>query len=251
MWQNCELYSDESVLSCSEKFRIRQKSDCIQKSGDTHSNGEPESMSMFNDIDWTRKGNVGICFSNSEKVKEFANGFSQGHSPFFGPGDEKKWYGTLLCASEGMWNSTAIQMVERFKDTGHPVFKSTSALSRGILKRKNNNDTLHFNADASNTELLFRIIHSVNQLSIYGAVSNWCEQFGWTDEEKGQEKQRESVITRSESFCIFSKTSIWKQFTEKHSGLRISVRDNSIHKGLRSRNFRASGCIWCELQNQT
>ena len=27
-------------------------------------------MSMFNDIDWTRKGNEGICFSNSEKVKE-------------------------------------------------------------------------------------------------------------------------------------------------------------------------------------
>ena len=27
-------------------------------------------------------------------------------------------------------------MVERFKETGHPVIKSISALSRGILKRK-------------------------------------------------------------------------------------------------------------------
>ena len=34
--------------------------------------------------------------------------------------------------------------------------------------------------------------HSVNQLSIYGAVSNRCEQFGLT-KEKGQEKQKESV----------------------------------------------------------
>ena len=46
-------------------------------------------------------------------------------------------------------------MVKRFKDTGHPVFKSISALSRGILKKKNGRDTIHFNADASNTELLF------------------------------------------------------------------------------------------------
>ena len=80
-----------------------------------------------------------------------------------GPGDEKKWYGTLLYTSEGKWDATATQMVERFKDTRHPVFKSISALSRGILKKKNNRDTIHFNADASNTELLFRIIHSVKQ----------------------------------------------------------------------------------------
>ena len=42
--------------------------------------------------------------------------------------------------------------------------------------------------DASNTELLFRIIHSVSQRSIYGAVSNWCEPFGLIADEKGQER---------------------------------------------------------------
>ena len=88
-------------------------------------------------------------------------------------------------------------MVGRFKDNGHPVFKSISGESRGILKKKNNRDTIHFNADASNTEFLFRIIHSVHQLSIQGARSNWCEQFGLTEEEKGREKQKESV-TRGE-----------------------------------------------------
>ena len=57
-------------------------------------------------------------------------------------------------------------MVQRFKETGRPVFTSASALSRGILRRLKGKETIHFNADASNTELLFRIIHSVNQLSI-------------------------------------------------------------------------------------
>ena len=75
-------------------------------------------------------------------------------------------------------------MVERFKETGHPVVKSISASSRGILKRKNDRDTIFFNADASNTELLYRTIHSANQLSIYGAVSNWCEEFGLNSNER-------------------------------------------------------------------
>ena len=37
-----------------------------------------------------------------------------------------------------------------------------------------------------NTELLFQTVHSVNQLSVYGAVANWCYQFGLTEEEKGR-----------------------------------------------------------------
>ena len=86
-------------------------------------------MSMFNDIDWTRKGNDGICISNAEKVKEYAKRVSQGHWTFLGPRDEKKWYGTLPCTLEGKSDSTATQLVERFKDTGHPVFSRVSALS--------------------------------------------------------------------------------------------------------------------------
>ena len=99
-------------------------------------------------------------------------------------------------------------MVERFKDTGHPVFKSISALSRGILKKKNGRDTIHFNADASNTELLFQIIHSVNQLSMYGAVSTWCEQFGLTEEEKVQEKQKRIRDPRCIDKCEITRSKI-------------------------------------------
>ena len=76
-------------------------------------------------------------------------------------------------------------MVQRFNETGPPVFTSISSMSRGILK-----ETMHFNGDSSNTEILFRIIYPVNQLSIYGAVASWREQFGLTNEEKGREKLR-------------------------------------------------------------
>ena len=36
------------------------------------------------------------------------------------------------------------------------------------------------------TELLIQTMHSLNQLRIYGAVANWCHQFGLTGEEKGR-----------------------------------------------------------------
>ena len=106
-----------------------------------------------------------------------------------------------------------------------------------MLKGK---ETIHFNADASNTELLFRIIQSVHPLSIHGAVSNWCEQSGLRTDEKEQERilekkrireQRnteEREFTRSELFGVFSKTSIWKQIAGKHSRIRTAVRDFNL-----------------------
>ena len=51
-------------------------------------------MSMFNDIEWTKKGNSEQCISNSEHVKNYAKRFSQGHWTFLGPGSELKLHGT-------------------------------------------------------------------------------------------------------------------------------------------------------------
>ena len=70
------------------------------------------------------------------------------------------------------------------------MFKSISALSREFLKRKKGKETIRFDGDSLNTELLFRTTHTVNQLSICGAVANWSEQFGLTEEQKGRENLR-------------------------------------------------------------
>ena len=115
-------------------------------------------MSMFNDIEW--KTNDENCISNAVKTKNYAMRFLQGHWTFLGPQSEEKWCGDSH-DPQGHRNCTASKMVHRFKETG---FKSTSALSRGILKRKKGEETIHFNGDSSNAELLFQTVHSVNQL---------------------------------------------------------------------------------------
>ena len=64
-----------------------------------------------------------------------------------------------------------------FAESGHPVFRATSPLSRGTLKSKGGGKlSIHFCADPGTTETVFRTIISVNQLSIYGAVAEMCEQ---------------------------------------------------------------------------
>ena len=71
-----------------------------------------------------QKETMKFVFRIEKRSKRYAKRFLQGHWTFLGPGDEQKWYGTLPETPEGKWDSTATQMVERFKDTGHPVFKS-------------------------------------------------------------------------------------------------------------------------------
>ena len=41
--------------------------------------------------------------------------------------------------------------------------------------------------DILNTELLFQTVHSVNQISVYAAVTDWCYRFGLTNEGKKNE----------------------------------------------------------------
>ena len=59
-----------------------------------------------------------------------------------------------------------------------PSFRATSPLSRGTLKSKGCGKlSIHFCADGDTIETVFRTIISVNQLSIYGAVSDLCGEY--------------------------------------------------------------------------
>ena len=61
--------------------------------------------------------------------------------------------------------------------SGHPVFRSTSPLSRGVLKSKGGGKLSIHNCDDPGTmETVLRTIVSVNQLSVYGTVAEMCEE---------------------------------------------------------------------------
>ena len=65
-----------------------------------------------------------------------------------------------------------------FAESGHPIFRATTPLSRGKLKSKGHGKlSIHFAADQETIETVFHIIVFANQLSLYGAVANICEKF--------------------------------------------------------------------------
>ena len=66
----------------------------------------------------------------------------------------------------------------------HQCFESWNS------ENKEQQSSTHFNVDALNTELIFRTIHSANQLMIYGAVSSWCEEFGQKPNENESTSER-------------------------------------------------------------
>ena len=71
--------------------------------------GRMMCMSMFNDIDWTKKGHADVCLSNAREVSDYAKVFQRGHWPFLGPGDEEQWYGTCKTSQKGNGTSTPIK----------------------------------------------------------------------------------------------------------------------------------------------
>ena len=155
-------------------------------------------MSMFNDISCDRKGNKEECLANAGVVKVLARKFGVGRWSFIGPGSEKKCYSGEENSPQGAWDHIAEEMLLEFAESGHPTFRATTPLSRGILKSKGHGKlSVHFAADKLTNETIFRIIISVNQLSIYGAVAALCEEF-----ENHQDGSGEPEILMGQSIVL-------------------------------------------------
>ena len=102
---------------------------------------------------------------------ELVNGLSLDHVLL-------KWYPSEN-SPQGAWDHVAEEMLLLFAESGHPIFRSTTSLSRGQLKSKGKGKgkvSIQFTADQDTVDTIYRIILSVNQLSGYGAVFI-CEEF--------------------------------------------------------------------------
>ena len=74
-----------------------------------------------------------------------------------------------------------------FAESGCPIFRATTPLSRSKLKSNGHGElSIHYCADQATIETIFRIIVSANQLSLYGAVANMCEECESLHDRSGQ-----------------------------------------------------------------
>ena len=125
--------------------------------------------------------------ANARLVSLYARKFGKGQWSFIGPGCEKKWYSGEQNSPQGAWDYIADEMLLEFAESGHPIFRATTPLSRGIFKSKGHGElSIHFAAVQETIETIFRIIVFANQLSIYGAVAEMCEEFEAHQDESGE-----------------------------------------------------------------
>ena len=89
-------------------------------------------------------------------------------------------FSVLVQRKSGILSVQTVHKVNgtEWRESGHPVFRATSPLSRGHLKSKGHGKlSIHYCADGETIETVFRTVISVNQLSLYGAVAEMCEEY--------------------------------------------------------------------------
>ena len=74
-------------------------------------------------------------FGNARVVKVLAKKFDIGQWSFIGPGSEKKWYSAEKNPQRA-WDNIADEMQLEFAESGHPIFRATTPLSRVFSRAK-------------------------------------------------------------------------------------------------------------------
>ena len=135
-------------------------------------------MSMFNDISCEKKDNEEECLANAKVVSLYARKFGTGQWSFIGPGSEKKWYSIKEDIPQGTgtisrrrcwWNSQKV-IVQFLAQRAHCPEVNSEA-------KDTENCRFTLQPPRKQLRLFFRIIVFANQLSLYGAVADMCEEY--------------------------------------------------------------------------
>ena len=164
------------------------------------------------------------CLAHARLVSLYARRFGKGQWSFICPGSEKKWYSIKEDSPQGIWDKIAEMMLLEFAESGCPIFRATTPLSRGQLKSKGHGKlSIHFAANQEPIETVFRIIVSANQLSLYGAVAEICEEYESLHERTGRfvVMGQSIVLSAIKTEVLLDCDDPTKNFLLQHYGERI------------------------------
>ena len=157
---------------------------------------------MFNDISCGTKDKATECLANAKLVSLYARRIGKGQWSLIGPGFKKKWYSMKEDSPQGIWDKIAERMLLEFAESGCPIFRATTPLSRGQLKSRGHGKvSVHYAANLETVETIFRTIVSASQLSLYGAVAEIC---GRVYESLHERTGRPVVMGQSSSSLVLS-----------------------------------------------
>ena len=143
------------------------------------------------------------CVANPKTVSGYARRVAHGHWSFLGPGSEKKWYGTHTYKPNGEWDHGAEDMTINPSESEHPVFRGTSTFERGSTQSKGVGQlSVHFSGDTDTIEVVLRTIISVNQLNVYGAVADMCDELASRNSDCSESTGKLEAENKSETMVV-------------------------------------------------
>ena len=125
----------------------------------SNSKDESSSCQCTTTLYGEKNGNKELCTANSVNVAEYARRFAPGHRSFLGPRSETKWYGTHTCKPNGEWDNVAEIMMINFCESGHPVFRGSSALE--LKSKGKGKSSVHFNGSDETVEVVLRLAQAI------------------------------------------------------------------------------------------
>ena len=140
-------------------------------------------MSMYNDIVLGEKQKTrNIVCRILQVFAAYARRFPKGHWSFFGPGTEETWHGAHIYKPNGSWNHVADLMMVNLRESGHPLFRGTTAFFRGSFNAKEVEDYRYTTTQIQRQQScyfaqLFPSITSVSTEQLRIGVKNLLNRF--------------------------------------------------------------------------
>ena len=151
-WKQLSLVSDEEFTSLSHA-KVYVFSDSVLCLGKVNQN--PQSNTVWEDkLTWFKSSSqyrtldtiIYICKKIPSRTLVIPRTWIR----------KEVLYSTYIDRPQGEWDRVAELTMVKFRESGHPVFRATSPLSRGTLKSKGGGQlSIHFCADGDTIETVF------------------------------------------------------------------------------------------------
>ena len=130
-------------------------------------------MSMFNDISCGSKDKEKECLANAKLLSLHAKRLWS----FVGPGSEKKWYCISEDSPQGVWDNMAERVLLDSAESDSPICRALQVHSPEVNSKAKDMENCRYTLWPTRKRLTFFSQFSANQLCLYGAIAEMCEEY--------------------------------------------------------------------------
>ena len=132
-----------------------------------------------------------------------------------------------------------------FSDSGHPIFRASSAFERGDLRSKEHGKkSIHFNGSDENIELLLRTVISAKQIRVCGAITDFMQRIIRKSQGLGKTWSTSSFGYGGDSYWPFC----WRNSDQCTATVKLGARIRAKIRTIVRRLEIIQIMFWCGFE---